>query len=488
MAIEMVVPLVVSLLAYALIARAGLELLAIWVVLILISNWIGIADLGMHLALGRAISDESLPQHAVTQIWWALLGVSFALGVLPIALAYSFGQDLAATLALPAGPDYGVLLAGAVAAGLLNLGHRWCSGMFLGFNKLIIGQLTYGLPALLQVPILLGAVAIGRPTDGFVFAILAVSGGRFVGAVFAMRQLAGFSWRERPKISALHNLKSFILGGRGFAALNAGLLLRDVFVRTVLGTLGGAAELAIFDVATRIPKALRDLSMSGLRSILPAISALLARGLDDEISVILRAAFAAASVVTVPTLVLYYIYAPDLIHTWLGSATAETVQTTRVMTVWWIVHSWMVPWFWAVQAYHRERFLALLEFLGLAIVVVFSIWVVSDALSMAKLLLGSALLTQGLFCFYCQMRWGLFRLAFDAPRDAVAPVFSILAVGAAIFWAVEHPFIAMWISLALSALAGAAILVDPKVLSVVVSESAVQKLNWPWIRDRVAGK
>jgi O-antigen/teichoic acid export membrane protein len=102
----------------------------------------------------------------------------------------------------------------------------------------------------------------------------------------------------------------------------------------LVGWAGTAANVAVFDIASRIPGFVRGFLAATQVVFLPAVSELWAKGRDEAIKAVIKKGTRISSVLTCALLLLLFVFTEKILALWLKSAVPEgTVWVMRVLII-----------------------------------------------------------------------------------------------------------------------------------------------------------
>jgi O-antigen/teichoic acid export membrane protein len=144
----------------------------------------------------------------------------------------------------------------------------------------------------------------------------------YAGAIH--RALPALRWTPPRQWTRLKELLSF----GGWVAISSGLSpILIYFDRFALGSIAGMAMVGFYTAPYEGVSRLLLVPVSLIGSLLPALSALVARGERDSVGAIVASSMRTLLVVMAAPLAIVFAFAPELLHVWLGKAYADQSST-----------------------------------------------------------------------------------------------------------------------------------------------------------------
>jgi len=330
------------------VARGGVAALGAWVMMQAVVGYGGLTHLGMGTLLTKEVGGEGettkgkhreylLRAAQSCGILWALL-----LAFLTLVLGDWFLATLDAGLSksTPRSTIWIVLL-----GVLLRLFSALYGAVVSGHQRHYIVQLSQ----LLQIAAFLLTFLL-RPASQSVLYDLAVAFtfsyvGELVTVLIVVRRLDPSAARSVPQ-NSLRSIRRFVSEVRPYFLMDACLRWREPLLKVALYICCGPASVGVFELASRIPAAIRQAFVFGLTALVPAVASLDREPLRDRVVQLGSRALQYVLFTAVGALFLYGLHAERILELWLGTVDPKLVTLTRMLTFWWFATSLNVPAWW----------------------------------------------------------------------------------------------------------------------------------------------
>jgi O-antigen/teichoic acid export membrane protein len=144
-------------------------------------------------------------------------------------------------------------------------------------------------------------------------------------------------------ILRLHRFKNKVLP---YLFLDAALMGREPLLKYAIFISSGPGGVGLFELAIKVPAAIRQVFILGLNALMPAFVHLAGRGLTTGIVQLAQHSLRYIAWGAVGMLFLYGLNAEHLLGIWLHEVDKDLVFMTKIMTVWWILTALNVPAWW----------------------------------------------------------------------------------------------------------------------------------------------
>ncbi len=363
------VNLIISALCYLILypiilANSGIEVLGLWTILAAITQYIALSDVGFSVFLARKTAqtygelegvDDIRQEYATAARFYygaSVLGVVVALVVTTLWSYVPPGDYSRTSVAW----SVGIVVLGAFSQLISQLGSAVLSG--IGCASLVLAY-SSPLPLIRLGLGVLGAVN-GKPIEG-------LACGNFVEGILRwslMEMLirkkirnwgapTKFEWRDFSI-----RLRRLVLGGKDLYAITVASLLREPMFRTIIAATLGLGAAGTYDIARRIPEMLRALITGGLSTYLPALSKIFEKRDQCEVIFTVRKMTALLCLGGATAFGAYVVFSKSLIEVWIPNAPEDVAQCTRLFSIWCMVTLINVPYWYLLQAAHREEIAA----------------------------------------------------------------------------------------------------------------------------------
>jgi O-antigen/teichoic acid export membrane protein len=299
----------------------GIEQFGLWSLMVALTGFLGLADLGMGMSFVKFIAEHATrndygKMNAVIQhgliFYLVVAAVVFVTGYLLFPALASLlnipGEklDLAHTVMVLALTGFGVTGLSHVFGSVLSALQRMDA-----YNLLVIGMLVAKFIAIYSV------LAAGYGLPGMMAADLAVTVFTFIPLIVVTRRVFPMmSLRMGSFDGAL--MKQLLAFGSQLQLARLGEMVQLQFDKILLTRYIGLTAVSLYDFGSRPLVRLRALPLTVIQSLVPAVSALDA----DENPARIRAAFLRATryliVVALPLFTFLTVYAHEIIQVWLG--------------------------------------------------------------------------------------------------------------------------------------------------------------------------
>jgi O-antigen/teichoic acid export membrane protein len=432
----------VSAVAYALVyptivARSGLEVLGLWSFLASLMAYLGLADVGFSSLIVRKVganttgSLSSVATEYVTARRFYVLAGAVAV-VAAVAVLWGGGAELPG---YASGAVMALSIAGLLVATVVQLVTQLVQAVLSGAHETYATQVINGVtPPIRLAATLVGALA-ARPIEGLAAGALLEAALRYALSRWWLARRVP-SWRTSdvrlgPR-GTWRCLCEMIRQGWGLYAISLGFLLREPVFRTVITMSLGLAATGVYEIAARIPDALRTIINAGSRALYPSFARLHALGDRERLVGLIRTVLVVNVSGAVLVLGGYYVVADVLLATWLRGLSPDVASATRLMTLWSAITLGNVPYWYLLQASGNERTAARSLWLhtGLILAVVpLSRWWPLTLDGLLVYWTATSVLTQIAIYWASERLFGVFRPTFVSPI-----VLGSIAAGVALAW------------------------------------------------------
>jgi O-antigen/teichoic acid export membrane protein len=405
----------------------------------LIIVYIGLCAGGLpSLMMRRVAADESGGVACVDPVR-VVLGGYMLVGAILLVIIVAFAEPLWGVLQLPAQSNMALALATTVLAGVIaNLASVYAA-VLSGLHRSYIAQMAETLGTVSQFVVAAAFIIAGLPAMGLAISLLAGKLTRLVVVIAA-------TWRHSPAYFAIRpslRLRSFthlLREAKSFILLDTGNALCEAMVRALLVVMAGPSELGLYDIANRLPALIRNTFTYGLMALFPAIATLHAQRRLDGIAQVLRASVGVVVFLIITPLAAYAILAKPVLFLWLGDVGTQVSTITLITTTWWVVTSYNIPFYLAIQALGLESVVARNIWLHIFLIAVGSLsfrWLPVNALTVSWLVLLTGVIAQVQFYAEAQHHARLLSMAFENRRDRVVVVASLALLGSAMWLKID---------------------------------------------------
>lgn len=128
-----------------------------------------------------------------------------------------------------------------------------------------------------------------------------------------------------------------------YLMIDVSLLGREPLLKFALFASSGPASVGLFELASKIPTAIRQVFVLGLNALMPAFVDLSRLKLRNSIIHLGQQFLNYIIWGAIGVLFLYGINSYNIFEIWFGSVSNELISMTRLLTFWWIVTSLNIP-------------------------------------------------------------------------------------------------------------------------------------------------
>lgn len=360
---QTIVTVLAHILIYPLIlSRSGIEVLGLWGLIATLSAYVNLADAGFSSLFVRDIgSATSTAQWPATARHRIIARRSYVIVVCALIISWL----LVAYVVL--NPEVFTVyprdaLALAVVVQLLGIAltidAKLDGALLTGLNRTWLVQSVEGAVPMLRYGIAMIGALMAKPIEGFAI-------GTLLGALCQWLMFRHLVRRHAPELVAAHpaiGLRETVGGwlslfrrGSVFYSISVGFVLREPVFRAVIASTLGLAAVGIYEIASRVPQAIRAIVVSSDRSLFPSFAHLYASGNRKDIQLLVVRSLSVYVGCGISALSIYWILAPMFLPLWLGTASVELIEATQVITFFWMMTVFNVPYWHLLQACGEEK-------------------------------------------------------------------------------------------------------------------------------------
>jgi O-antigen/teichoic acid export membrane protein len=310
----------------------GPEGFGLWVLLqtfSAVTGWLSLADLGVGIALTRAVASAVARQDTVAERRTTLSGLALLGGIGAVAalLLATVGTLVFPRLfSAPAGLTGDLRMATLlVAAGVLfDLVTEGVEAALEGLQRV---DLSRGLDAMRR-----GGVAAAASAAAFTtHRLTAVAAAALVASVLAAGVAVAALLRRLPKgeggVSSTE-IRALVKYAKPVSVLNASGVLHRTMDRLIVGALLGPQSVTLVEIATQLQNGVLAVLSATSYAVAPAASFLHARGDRARLRRLLERGTRYSLLLTLPLAAVVACLASPIIHVWVGSAYSAAALLT----------------------------------------------------------------------------------------------------------------------------------------------------------------
>jgi O-antigen/teichoic acid export membrane protein len=433
--IRMLAPALLNLVLYALLIKSGgIELIGFWASIQLILFYVGAFDLGFGKLIPLEIAAGSMPSVILEDHFRALIGLYLIGGLVLICLVLCCAQSCQDMLGDQGLKVYGIsaseLLIAVTVSAVLTMVCNLQSAILIGNHKLYYVQSTEILQSVTQFIVSVIGVILGYPVYGLVTGLFFSILGKTAATSFILHRYHPDHFWLRPRFASIISVVRLARRARYFSLLYMTEYFRYPMVRLIILSTLGTVALGVYDLANKIPQMLRDAFGSGLSAIFPAFSSWRFSNADSSVRA-LQMSLVYISTTSVLLLGVYYAFCGEILLFWIGSGSRleEIYSVTRVLTAWWLISSYMIPYWWAALGSGFVRFCSILYCCHVVVLIV--VWTIGrtygfSLVDYAWILLVSGFIVQCVFLIYFENKSRMVSLSLADKRTRIIAAFSIV--------------------------------------------------------------
>jgi len=410
-------PLIISTtLSFALypimLGKGGIALVGLWALMQTIIMVVNIVSSGFEQTLIRLVSNkgnEKLTYSIVcgTLFICCILGIFLSI-FLPFISPFIVGGNFVENRNDPLIPAFIILAFASVTI----LGGNIIGSIVKGSQRFFLYQFVQSANSLLQSCFIIFAIMLfDRPILWMATATLAAAACRFAMLTKISYRIYSMPGFIVPSYRYFSQLRKFLRDASGFITLSISQMILSPLFRVLLGAIAGMESLGVFSIADKIPFTLRELFGSGFQASFAFFSKLNIE--RDKVIIVSRIATSLKLIliINIGLIGSYYILADTALYLWLGMPSSEMVVTTRILSVWWLITSFNIPFWWVAQALGYEgvlgRLILLHSMLMVGAFVYLFLFMTVSAISAASAFLATGIVYQIGFYWYLEKRTGL---------------------------------------------------------------------------------
>ncbi|MGB6121672.1 MAG: flippase [Bacteroidota bacterium] len=314
----------------------GTELFGLWVLIMALTGYIWLVDLGMSLSFTKYVAQYISERDYDNVSSVVRHGILFylAVSVLVIALGGLLAPHIFRALNVPA--EQLELARHAFPIALLGFGINAILYVFLsllsGIQRMDVVNIFTSVAFLLKFVAIAGALALGMGLIGMMAAEAAVGIVSLVPVVVIVRRfLPEVSlWRLGFDTSMFKRLLKF--GGQLQVSRFAELVQLQ-FDKLLISRYIGLTAVTMYDFGSRPLNRLRALPATALMGLLPAVSALDVEGNQARIRAGLLRSTRYLMLFSVPLFAFVAAFAHEIMQVWLGGGFSQAARTLQILAV-----------------------------------------------------------------------------------------------------------------------------------------------------------
>jgi O-antigen/teichoic acid export membrane protein len=345
------------------IARSGIKVLGLWSIIATLSTYMSLADVGFSSLFIRSVSSVRSAKEfsliarehtSARRFYWLITFLMLLVwaGTGQVIISKMGGASIYPPTALfVAVATYiagtGVSITAQLDAAIINGAHKTYTIQIIdSFSPIIL----YGVA-------IFGAV-LSKPIEGFAMGSLLAALYQIIAYRFQLnRTLPG--WQKnvsKPSFfETIHICRGLMRRGINFYTISLAFILREPIFRIAIASTIGFTAAGTYEIASRIPAAIRQFFVAGSLSLFPSFSYYHKHKLIPEMFDLIRdflmifVAFAGMALLT------YAICADDIFELWLPYVPHNLVISTRIMTLFWGMTILNIPFWYLLQAIGQEK-------------------------------------------------------------------------------------------------------------------------------------
>jgi O-antigen/teichoic acid export membrane protein len=427
--LRMLVPAILNVILYALLVRfGGFQLVGTWATIQLVLYYLGVLDLGFGKLIQQQIASGNTSKIRLEEKYRLLILFYLCSGLVLVLLCYYLGDYLLG-ISNMFGRWQTALMLIIVICAILAILCNLQSSILIGNHKLFFVQGIELLQAIMSFVIAIIGLYLGFPIGGLLIGLLlSLLTRMIITSILIYRYNPGYFWLL-PRFGNYASVLDLLRKGENFFLLFIADYFRYPLVRLIVLLSLGTTALGIYDVANKIPQMLRDAFGSGLSAIFPAFSSWYSKKDSNVALSALQRVLVYISTTSVLFLGIYYALSPYVIKYWIGTSINEIVLVSRILTVWWLVSSYMIPYWWAALGLGLVKLCSMLYWMHVALIII--LWTVGINLDFsvsdyAWMLVVSGTIMQITFFFYLEKKTHLLSATLKDKSTCIITACSVI--------------------------------------------------------------
>ena len=431
---RIVVPILGYIILYPVIlSRYDASILGLWSLLAVIPQALSSIDFGFSLVLTRIVGgaegqdrDAAAAKYRTAQKVFLLIWPILILLAVGICIAVPMGH---LNYSVPGIQFSIILLAAAIIV------QRLAALDMAILNGLGDNYFTHSVAV--WTPILyfgtaVGGALVGMPIEALSVGFLAASAMSWWAYRRRLRKRHG-DWVQtvRSPAVAAGSIRALMREGWLLYAASLGIMLRDPILRYSIGLSIGLDAVAIYEVAMRLGRIGRDIVTAGFSALYASFAVLIRQQETNELREITNTAMLLLCLFGGGLIGGTFLFAPTLLHFWLGDIAEQMVTPTRIVCVWAAITLLNTPFWYQLLAGQSERHAARaiwLHTLSVALIVPAALWLDFGLDSVLLYWLAGSILTQVYLFYYAEKLYGLVIATFSSAAIATVIVVQLLSV------------------------------------------------------------
>jgi len=359
------------------INRSGLNVLGLWSLIATLSTYVGLANVGFSALFIRAVGAADTEAEFISIAREHTSAVRFYAAV--TALLLIFWAIMARTLIsnLDVSGIYCPTLLASVALYIIGLGFsitaQLDAAILSGAHQTYAVQIIDTFSPVIVYSVALGGALVSRPIEGLTIGSFFAALFQFVAYKLRLRKHFP-TWQKHALClsfsETVRTCTSLMRRGVHFYTISLGFILREPIFRAVIATTLGLSAAGLYEIASRVPAAIREFFVAGSRSLYPAFSHYHARGLIVELHHLICRILIVFIAFGHMALLTYGVGAEAFLRLWLPVVHPDLVSATRIMTLFWAITVLNVPFWYLLQANGNEKIAARSLFYHTAAIIV----------------------------------------------------------------------------------------------------------------------
>jgi len=348
-----------------LLHRNGLAVLGVWSVLSTVVTYTSLLDIGFTSALTRAMAEGNRGVSISRVAAWRIsASVIYLIGGALLCLVASVGL-----IVIPL-HSVGVLRREILASVLLLVLAAVCQllaklelTVFRAHHQTYVEQWSMSVATTVTYLVGLIGAFLFHPVFFLAAGCLFANASLYTWVRWAARRRFHAFFAElratHPRMS-LAAVRDLIEHGKHFFSLSLVFVIREPVFRLLIAWELGANVVGAYDIANRVPMLIRELGASGSVALFAGLSRLEPAAHPGEVLELLQSAFFYLFAIGGTGLAGFAVWRDTLFALWLGKVAIPGLSHYALLTaLWWAITLINVPFFWLLQAWHREKSLGL---------------------------------------------------------------------------------------------------------------------------------
>lgn len=357
------IPIVAHILLYPIIlSHSGIDTLGLWSLIATISAYFGLTNVGFTSLIIRSVSSTTteaafiiIRREHKAATWFYAAATFMLLSIWLLAAWIAPFQYISNVYPFPA-------LIAAVSIQIVGFGimtaAQLSSAVLSGMHQNYAVQITDIFAQVIRYSLSLAGAFMERPIEGFALGTIFSAIFQFTAYNYRLKNCGLFWFKDIPQVSIRESISlcmNLMKRGLHFYTISLAQIFREPMFRIIIASTLGLGAAGVYEIAFRIPAAIRELATVSAKALFPAFSYYHSIRATEEIrrlvyqTLILLIAFAHIGLLT------YALGAEQIFEIWLSVVPEDLVSTTRIATLFWAITVLNIPFWYLLQTNGQEH-------------------------------------------------------------------------------------------------------------------------------------